>query len=703
MNDYIILNKYKDATLNMLQYSFPQIPIEELSRAVDYSINKRLTDHNAKINNNYTNKEIEISIMEMTEYILSRKPILTAYGVLYQQKGTVPNPITQRIKGFMEDRDKLKKEMFKYPKGSEEREKYNLYQLLKKLDANGFYGLFGQSSCLFFNIYVATSITTQGRSLISSAGMFFEMFLSNSVKFGSFDEVITFINNIVNEKNERKYKDSQLLDRNITVEECFSKIMYSCGFNYVPEEDEMDILWDILVNLNQEDINRIYYKNNLYEFMDNKSMQKAIIIMLKSLEAPFMIPNAKNIPKEIVAELNEFCDILMEFVYYHHQIIDHYSKIDNMIRSSSVLLDTDSSLVSLDAWYRYCLDLIKDVDIPIKHTCVDPFVEIECDEFGDFDLKKALIKIDTEVEYNFYDEESIEFDKLINPMVEIPQDGVRYSIINIMAYCLDVMINDYMIRYCKHSFSDVEGEPCLIKMKNEYLFKRLLLTSADKFYADIQEIQEGTIIPKDKALDIKGLPLTKSTLNVASQERLKKILYEDILNADYIDQVKIMKKLAIFEKEIYNSLSNGEKKFYKPVSIKSISSYDDPMKIAGIKGSIVYNELRDPDMPAIDLYGGKQNLDLIKLVINKSNLPEIEREHPDKYNKIIELMKSAKQFEKGIDAIAVPKSESTPKWLLKYIDYSTLLSDNLKNLPIESVGVSRGQDTNPYTNILKLV
>lgn len=137
MNDYIILNKYKDATLNMLQYSFPQIPIEELSRAVDYSINKRLTDHNAKINNNYTNKEIEISIMEMTEYILSRKPILTAYGVLYQQKGTVPNPITQRIKGFMEDRDKLKKEMFKYPKGSEEREKYNLYQLLKKLDANG--------------------------------------------------------------------------------------------------------------------------------------------------------------------------------------------------------------------------------------------------------------------------------------------------------------------------------------------------------------------------------------------------------------------------------------------------------------------------------------------------------------------------------------------------------------------------------------
>lgn len=465
----------------------------------------------------------------------------------------------------------------------------------------------------------------------------------------------------------------------------------------------MNIVWDILVNLSQEDINRLYYKNNLYEFLDNESMKKAIIYILSSMDMPFIVPQLSSLPENIAVELEEFCNILKEYVYYGHEILDHFSKIDNMIRSSSVLLDTDSSLVSLDAWYRYVLDLIKDIDMPIKHLVVNPFEDIKCDEFGDYDLHKALIPVESDFDYNFYDDESIEFDRLSYPFKVIPQDGVRYSIINMMAYILETLVNDYMKRYCKKSFSDIDSQdPCLISMKNEYLFARLLLTSANKFYADLQELQEGNPVPKEVAMDIKGLPLAKNTLNPNSQKVLKEILYEDILNSSSIDQVKIIKKLAKFEKDIYNSLSSGEKKFYKPANIKSINTYDDPMRINGIKAAIVWNELRDEDNEAIDMYGGRQAIDILKINITKACLPKIEESHPDKAHKIEELMHQYKQFEKCIDCIAIPKNEKAPSWILPYVDYNNLIISNCKDLPIESVGIMRSGNNNTYTNILRM-
>lgn len=135
--DRSIIKEYKNVAQRMLHLSFPRLLNSELNDAIDYSINKRLKDHKAKIYNNYSDKTVDLSVLDVCDYILERKPILTSYGVLFTKKGERFNPISKLLKNFMEGRDILKGKMYQAPKGSEDFERYNLLQVLAKLDANG--------------------------------------------------------------------------------------------------------------------------------------------------------------------------------------------------------------------------------------------------------------------------------------------------------------------------------------------------------------------------------------------------------------------------------------------------------------------------------------------------------------------------------------------------------------------------------------
>ena len=80
-----------------------------------------------------------------------------------------------------------------------------------------------------------------------------------------------------------------------------------------------------------------------------------------------------------------------------------------------------------------------------------------------------------------------------------------------------------MERVTMNTHSYAEGKKCLIIMKNEIQLKRALLSDGKKNYAGIQELQEGHVVPKEKSLDVKGMPVfIKSTVNEKTRETLKK-------------------------------------------------------------------------------------------------------------------------------------------------------------------------------------
>lgn len=714
----IIKDQYTKTMIELTKAIHPDAPYELIYEALEWSIEKRYKEEKAILHNNYRKIKDEKSLAAITQYILSKKPVITPYGVMFERPDSgVPNPLLNMIRSFMEMRDINKANMFKYQKGSEEFNHYYLLQILDKVDANGTYGVLSKESCLLYNIFVAGSITAQGRALIATATMFFESFLSNGVKFASLDEVLTFINNITSEKEQRKYKDSEILDRNITVEECFTKIVLSIGdfkhgsYKWYPDDEDLDIIWRVLNGLTQEDINRLYYVNNLYEFLDNTKMTNAIIYILELLKEPFLDPN--KIPPEISAELEFLTDLLREYVMYKHHWIDVVDRCDNMIKNVTLISDTDSDIVCLETWREYITEKVKGIDLTILNQEVDELKYIE----GDKDAVQE-ITYEKVLDYDFYNKEIIELEKAINKNKIIPQENLRYSIINIAGYILYTLANEYIESYTKRNFSHVEGRKCLLYLKNEFLFKVALLTNKKKNYATKVELQEGHQVPEEESLDIKGLPIKKSTLNARTRKELEAILYDEILNTDKIDQVQIIKRLAILEKTIYNSLNSGSKEFYKPLQIKSISNYADPMSQQGIKSSVLWNMVRGEGLPYIDLEG-RNRIDVVKVNISRTNIERIKDSYPEIYANFIEafeyfegleLEKKKKKSENikiiptvEFKALAIPTDVNTPKWVLEFIDYNTIINDCICNFPIESVGITKMGNSNiNYSNIISL-
>lgn len=581
----------------------------------------------------------------------------------------------------------------------------------------------GASSSVFYNVHVATSITRQGRSSITSSIMLFESFLANNIKFGSLDEIISFIDHVVTEKNERKYKDSDILDENISKESVFAKLILSCGYRWLPDDADEEIVWRILNRLDQTELNRIYYKNNLFSFFDNSLPLRIIINILKKLDSPFIDPN--NPPSSIMDDLDLLVDLIKEYVYYHYQTIDKIERAETLIRQVDLTTDTDSCIITLNPWYQFISEKVKNENIKLKHYETDAIKMMEKDNMNE--ASDATKESDMEFIYDFKNDEVIQRKRLINPLIIIPEDAMRHSIINILAFVLSKLLRDYFDRISITNNVTNEAHPfCLMNMKNEFLFMKILLTDAKKNYATLVELQEGHLIPKDpsKQLDIKGLAMDKSVIPESTRNALSKILYENILKPKYIDQMKVINDLAVLERHIFDSIHNGSTDYFKPAKVKSIVNYKDFNSTYQAKASVIYNLLKDEDEPAIQL--DTQNAILIiKTKINKVILEnsKFKDEYPDKYNLLINSIyknndftiivgsekRNFKMFDENskpnnreINNIAIPYNSKVPKWLLEFIDYNTIVIDNIGVFPIESVGITKLGSNTAYSGIVTL-
>lgn len=232
----------------------------------------------------------------------------------------------------------------------------------------------------------------------------------------------------------------------------------------------------------------------------------------------------------------------------------------------------------------------------------------------------------------------------------------------------------------------------------------MLLTDNRRNYSSQIAVQEGNIVPQTKkaSLTIAGLPINKSTLSEGIKARLQDILYEDIMTNPNIDQIKIMKELVLVEKDIIKSIMNKETTYYKPDNVAPIRSYaKDPLSVNGVKAIAIYNELRTEGMEYINP-DERNKIFKIKIDITRTGVERIKDKYPEIYAKLLRLMEHP-ILGKKLDIIGFPADAQVPDWVLEFVDISTIVNDNLKNFPLESIGLKRlDNDSVNYSNIISL-
>lgn len=409
--------------------------------------NELLKNKKAKLVNNYTNVTNTYNLVKLINFFYNKKPILTAFGTFYYTHKDRRNLNADFINFLMATRKYHKNLQFE---GQNEHDKqkesfHKKHQTTWKLLNNSFYGVLGQSSSQFFNIFISQSITYMGYAIITTSIIAFERFLSNNYKYENFNDLLIFLTDTIKDsKGLLKYLDKD----KIKSKEFIKKYVSENLINFELTEKQKNTIDEFIDKCNRDEYNSLYYRNNLYKFLENSYFIK----LLEPIFSKDIINPNKDIIDEDKETIKHIWDILKQYVYTKRQLFEREEYVPNMTRKTILGCDTDSNFVSIDKW----------------HNWVEEHFNFERNKFSKFTISNILISI---LSYFIQD-------------------------------ALDVLTSNCNVPIDKQK---------LINMKSEILFDLIIFTRNKKNYISKISLKEGNLVDPPET-DIKGLSIRKSTV-----------------------------------------------------------------------------------------------------------------------------------------------------------------------------------------------
>ena len=653
------LQQYEDSAIAALSASFPEVEESVMRTLVSDMMRAEVKDPKIVMANSYTGDDVPGTLLSTLDYIINDKPIIAGNGTLFVQHKELESRIGMMLKEILRNRSILKNKMFAV--GDESDAKYKRFDIgqqnQKKL-ANSHYGGSGMPSSAFFNPHASPSTTATAQSVISTCETAFEAFLGSGMAFMDPNECYDWIVSILKEEKElpkwihRKSADDVYMR------------LAPCILHRT--EEDLDYFYGSLCELREEELTQLYWVNNIIEFtrehLNIIDMHNDIINSLIDLE-PYTgeeddfceadVPlkyreevfnarkplekwndiiekeklyNPNDIPDSVKKKLDKLGDIYIEYCYYPTMCFDRIYRLRNFGRTVVTTIDTDSNFLSIDTWM------------------------------------------------NFWEEE------VLKPNGREYWDNI-FAGTNLIIYVATKMITLTLDTYGLHSNIDDENRK-EFSMKNEFLVLYLTLSDVRKRYLSKVLLREGHRLKKPK-YDVKGFDFKKASTSEAATDIFYKLAQKDILDVEDLDLVQFMNDINEFKNEVRQTLESGKTTYLPIGNCKELEAYDDPLRQEGARAVFVWNALY-PEK-AMEL---PTKLCLLKTTIE--SLDDIkEMQHTDylMYMKIKQkifdidtsmLKRKGSDDEEeltGLRIIGIPMFEEIPKWVIPYIDYTSIINN----------------------------
>lgn len=641
----IFVTEWRIAAREKIKMARPDLTDKEIDKYLDKVIESRLENPPCQLDNNYIHQTVNSNLLAIYDWLVTGKPIIGGYGVLFRNQHQTVNNIAMMIDKFLKTRSaiktRMKQNLEKFGPDSYEYKQDDRLQGAEKVNANACYGAGGSSVSFSYNLYAAAATTATAQSLISTACAAFESFMTNNTKFYDLDEILTFIQNVCREKT--KLSLDGIKPR--TLSEVRAKILKGC---FHPEKINVEHLNRVLENLADEELTRIFYKNNIFVF--TASCQEVMYRLRKIMRntESFRAPEKKFITKELDKELKIVWKYYKEFVHYNHPTYNRIFRLKTATRKSVLVIDTDSNMILIRDW----IDMILGV-------------------FVDSDIERSR-------------EENI------------------YTAASLIGIFISYMIQDTLDLYCKNANVPKEFWE-RINMKNEFFFETLITSTVKKNYMGKMLLREGR--PMNGKIDIKGLSFVKSGISEEIGEYMKGIIKEDIMG-ERINFRGVLRKLNELANTIRDTLLAGDPTFTKPMAVKDFTMYRDPLSEMGIRAVMCHNYIYPEDPIQLP-----DHIRAIKVkMTKKKDIENLQSTHPDIYERIVKNMfeNSNPRLTKGVNSIAIPQTmEKIPDWIIPYIDIDTIVEDNMKSFfpVLKALGfeiINTRSNNTMFSNIIQL-